>query len=312
METPVAAADADNPVTGQAPLQVGFGAQQPSFRFAFADGLEASVRILCERLAGPREPESWRFHPRYRMLAQEVAEPAGDIEAATRQGYASLLARVRGSTHPWLLRIWNYLGAINAGHGDEERYRRFCVGRAAAVDAAFNDPPPAATAIGHDGGTGTLQIVALCSNTPALALENPRQTPAWSYPRQHGPVSPGFSRGALLDAEGAAPTLLASGTASIVGHVSRHVDDPAEQLRESLRNLDALLEAGSQRAGRRFGVHGCQALRIYLRRPTDLATAQAVMAASGVAGDRAVYLRGDVCRRELDVEIEGVFESDPA
>jgi hypothetical protein len=48
-------------------------------------------------------------------------------------------------------------------------------------------------------------VIALCSRAPAIALENPRQTPAWQYPREYGPVSPGFSRGALLDADSAHP-----------------------------------------------------------------------------------------------------------
>ena len=55
---------------------------------------------------------------------------------------------------------------------------------------------------------------------------------------------------------------------------------------------------------------GCQALRVYLRHRHDLARAQAVIAASGLAAERVVYLRGDICRRELDVELEGVFAAD--
>ncbi|PKO60752.1 MAG: hypothetical protein CVU23_13110, partial [Betaproteobacteria bacterium HGW-Betaproteobacteria-17] len=94
-------------------------------------------------------------------------------------------------------------------------------------------PPPAATAIGTVGAPGTVQIVALCGAQSGVALENPRQTPAWQYPREYGPVPPGFSRGALIG-HGAGTRLLASGTASIVGHVSRYPDDPGEQTRESL------------------------------------------------------------------------------
>ncbi|OHE79203.1 MAG: hypothetical protein A2X76_09330 [Lysobacterales bacterium GWF1_69_6] len=120
-------------------------------------------------------------------------------------------------------------------------------------------------------------------------------------------MSPGFSRGAVLDADTATPRLLASGTASIIGHVSQHVGDFAEQLRESLRNLETLLEQGEQRTGRRFPLAGCEALRVYLRHPRDLPAAQSLLAASGIAADRITYLRGDVCRRELDVELEGVF-----
>lgn len=288
-------------------LRVAFAAEPAALRFAFVDGGGDALRVRCAHLAGPRDAECWQLGTGLRVRALEVAEIGGDIEAATRRAYADLLAALRPSAQPHLLRIWNYLGAINDGVGDAERYRRFCVGRAAAVDAVFNDEPPAATAIGHDGGAGVLQVVALCGSQPAIALENPRQTPAWSYPRQHGPVSPGFSRGALLDAHTAAPVLLASGTASIVGHVSRHVGDVAEQLRESLRNLQALLAVGGERAGVGFPLERCQALRVYLRHAGDLALAQTVIAQCAFVPDRVVYLRGDVCRRELDVEIEGVF-----
>jgi chorismate lyase/3-hydroxybenzoate synthase len=275
--------------------------------FAFGEPAVNSVRIHCALLAGPQEPEAWHAGDGYRALVLEQQEAAGDIADAARRTYADLIARVRGSSHPYLLRIWNYLGDINAGEDDFERYRRFCVGRAESVDAAFNDPPPAATAIGHDEGVGTLQVVALCSNKPAIALENPRQTPAWRYPRAYGPSAPGFSRGALLGADSAAPRLLASGTASIVGHVSQHIGDIAEQLRESVRNLEALLAVGNERCGRVFELAGCEALRVYLRHAADLPLAQVVIAASGLPLGRVLYVRGDVCRRELDVELEGVF-----
>lgn len=305
-------ADATTPQThataSATPLRVDFSASVGAeLRFAFADAPDPAVRVRCALLAGPNTPETWHAGAGYRALVLEQSEVEFDIAGAAQRIYADLIARVRGSSHPYLLRIWNYLGAINAGEGDAERYRRFCVGRAAAVDVAFNDPPPAATAIGHDDGAGSLQVIALCSREPGIALENPRQTPAWSYPRDYGPVAPGFSRGALLGAEGGSPRLLASGTASIVGHVSQHIGDVAEQLRESLRNLEALLAVGNQRSGRVFALTDCEALRVYLRHAKDLPAAQAVIDASGLPEDRVLYLRGDVCRRELDVELEGVF-----
>ena len=64
---------------------------------------------------------------------------------------------------------------------------------------------------------------------------------------------------------------------------------------------------GSEKSGRVFRREGCEALRIYLRHAGDLAAAQAVMAGSGIPAAHITYLRGDVCRRELDVELEGVF-----
>ena len=290
--------------------------------FQFDPAAKSPLAVACAPLAGP-PAEAWLAGPisesaetfgaawahgeHYALVAIVVEESGDDIEAAAACAYERLLVAVRPSAHPYLLRIWNYFAAINRGEGDEERYRQFCVGRAGAVDGMFNDPPPAATAIGTAGEPGRLQVVALCSRAPAIALENPRQTPAWRYPREHGPVAPGFSRGAVLDADTATPRLLVSGTASIVGHVSQHVGDCAEQLRESLRNLEALMAEAAAKTGRTFGVANCEALRVYLRHDADLAAAQSVMAGSGITSDRISYLRGDVCRRELDVELEGVF-----
>jgi len=293
-------------------------------RFEFGrESTDNPLRIPCNRLAGPESGEcwwagevsesaetcgaAWAHGEQYAMVAIGVDEHDTDIEQAANLAYQRLITCVRPSAHPYLLRIWNYFSAINQGQGDGERYRRFCVGRAQGVDGSFNDPPPAATAIGTSEATRQLQVIALCARAPAIALENPRQTPAWRYPREFGPVSPGFSRGALLDADSDTPRLLASGTASIVGHVSQHAGDVGAQLVESLANLDALLAEGSARSKHPFALAGCEALRVYLRDPADLALAQSVIAGSSLPAERVLYLHGDVCRRELSVELEGVF-----
>ena len=46
---------------------------------------------------------------------------------------------------------------------------------------------------------------------------------------------------------------------------------------------------------------------MYLRDPADLARVQAAVASTALPAERVVYLQGDVCRRELSVELEGVF-----
>lgn len=322
LTNPLLASPTPSPIS-EAGLAVRFAAASEALLgFGFADAAPAPLAVPCRRLAGPREPESWLAGPmrearagaglrvwRGRHLASVAVasdEREGGLVAATEHAYRALMAAVRGSPQPHIIRIWNYFAAINAGQGDAERYRRFCVGRAAAVDAAFHDPPPAATAIGTSGAAGAVQVIALCSDRPGVALENPRQTPAWQYPREYGPVPPGFSRGALIG-EGEGLRLLASGTASIVGHVSRHPGDVRAQLIESLANLDALLAEGGARSERVFAPAGCEALRVYLRRPGDLAIARELVEASALPGGRVLYLRGDICRRELLVELEGVF-----
>lgn len=242
----------------------------------------------------------------YAFVTVRVRERDGDICAAADTAYRLLLAHVRHSSTPNILRIWNYFAAINHGTGDDERYRRFCVGRAHAVDARFNDPPPAATAIGTIGQPDVLDVIALCSAHPGIALENPRQTPAWRYPREYGPVPPGFSRAALIG-HGADQRLLVSGTASIVGHVSQHLGDPVAQVAETFANLHALLAHASTYGEGTYTLTRCASLRIYLRDPAHLAAVRTAVLAQLSVRPPLLFLHGEVCRRELALELEGVF-----
>ena len=275
---------------------------QAPMQFTFA-GEQA---MHCKYLAGNAHAEAWLTSAEFAWVQLRIEE-TGDLVADSKAAYTELLSRVRGSSHPYLIRIWNYFADINMGDEDAERYRQFCVGRAQAVDEQFNDPPPAATAIGYLGENHGLFVIALCSTQKAIALENSRQTPAWQYPRQYGKVSPGFSRGALLNIDSNTPILLASGTASIVGHASKHVDDVAEQCRESLRNLRTLLDEGEKHIAEQFHFSTCQALRVYVRNPNQLKLIQPIFEQSGIPDQNIVYIHGEVCRRELAVELEGVF-----
>ena len=95
-------------------------------------------------------------------------------------------------------------------------------GRKAAFDLLDFAPSryPAATGVGSPAGS-PLTVVVAASRVEPVALENPRQTSAYLYPRRYGPRSPAFARAMLLpDCAGA--TLFISGTASIVGHESQH------------------------------------------------------------------------------------------
>jgi chorismate lyase/3-hydroxybenzoate synthase len=127
-------------------------------------------------------------------------------------------------------------------------------------------------------------------------IENPRQTSAFRYPREYGPSSPSFSRATLYG-----ETLFVSGTAAIVGHQTQHPHAVLPQALAMIENVQALLaNAGA-------GRWQPQTLRLYLR---DAANAAPVTAAVHAAfGDHAPLLvvEGDVCRRDLLVEIEGVF-----
>ena len=241
----------------------------------------------------------WSSDGDYSFVAIEVDEAAHDgIAAATDHAYRALIAFVHASATPHLLRVWNYLDAINLGDGDDERYRHFCVGRARAMTELWRGDYPAATAIGRRDGVRVLQVYAMATRERGAPVENPRQVSAWRYPREYGPTAPTFARGMTTPAA----QLLISGTAAVVGFASQHRDDVAAQLDETLANLASLL--GSARSGATLGAGGV--LKAYVRDASKAAVVAATLRERAPSLDGLLVLAGDICRRELLIEIDGV------
>jgi chorismate lyase/3-hydroxybenzoate synthase len=316
------------------PLRVEYSALSATALLAQADTL-AVIGFDC---AGPADPrytrvalqpafsatplEAWRddgpietgvdgaLHfsrgANYAFIVVEMNEGRfGDnISIATQAAYAMLAQWCAYGAMPHLLRIWNYVDAINLGAGDDERYRQFCAGRAAGMDAATTGAYPAASAIGVRNGRRVLQVCALAARAPGAAVENPRQLSAWRYPRQYGPVAPGFAR--AMRAPSTPAQLYISGTAAVVGHASHHAGDVVAQVDETLNNLDSLRAA----AGSSASLGGARdVLRAYVRHASDAALVRERVRARLGADTPLVVLLGDICRRELLVEIDGVHHT---
>lgn len=225
---------------------------------------------------------------------------AQDIETLTAEVYGQLLGLTRRLGRPHWVRVWNYLHDLTAGDGDDERYRRFCVGRARALEAPdFESRLPAATVIGTRKPGFRLGFLA-CSSAPT-PIENPRQTPAFRYPRAYGPKSPSFSRATRLG-----DTLWLSGTAAVIGHETRHPFDAQAQTGEMLANVDSLLEAAGAERWR------AQALKLYVADPALASELRQRVQRHFTDDAPLTVLHGEICRRDLRVEIEGVFTCVPA
>jgi chorismate lyase/3-hydroxybenzoate synthase len=296
-----------------APLAlVHFGTERPPN----TDG-SLLIHVSLEPLSGPRLTECWlgegavtqgrsgsiRFAHDDRFLFAVLEEDErrhAGIRETTHASYRAIRDFQRTSGFPHLLRMWNYLDAVNEGEDDLERYRQFCVGRATGLSDSATADYPAATAIGRQIKTHELQVFWIAARVPGSAIENPRQVSAYRYPRVHGPVSPSFSR-ATVSADG---MLLISGTASIVGHASQHIGDPAAQLDETLRNLDALL----QRVDGKQVQPDNSILKVYVRDPAQLAVLSKRLQ-QRFPNVPVTYLAADICRRELLLEIECVVGS---
>jgi chorismate lyase/3-hydroxybenzoate synthase len=246
----------------------------------------------------------------YSVAVLKVDEPEGDdFQALTRRAYAELIRAVRTTPHLEIVKIWNYLGGINQGEDDFERYRQFSVGRAETFRVAGirDAEAPTGTAIGTSGDRG-LTLIALASRRRAGLTENPRQTSAYRYPRQYGPSSPKFSRGGFVAANRHRLFLL-SGTAAVVGHESAHPFDTALQTDETLNNLSILCDAVTELdgSGRTLVLDKKWALRVYVREPEDLAVVKSKLTGRfGRSAPSVAFVQGCICRRELMVEIDGV------
>ena len=234
---------------------------------------------------------------------------AGGIRAAAVQAYAAIFAALERSPCPHPLRFWNYVPHINEPLDGLERYRHFNIGRQEAFLAAHRSAfagAPAACAIGNCASVLTVYFIA--ADEAPVALENPRQVSAYHYPPEYGPRSPTFSRASL--SAGNEPMLFVSGTASIVGHRSEHPGDPVAQTRETFANLSALVEGANARVGSARFALDRMVYTIYIRERADLARVReqflVEVGRDSAAARHAVFLRGDVCRSELLVEIEAV------
>jgi len=225
----------------------------------------------------------------------------GGIVAATEYVYRAIARFQTNSPYPHLLRTWNYLDAINRVEGDDERYRGFCSGRVAGIAGLSLAQFPAATVIGRRDGLPLLQVYWLAGRQPGVALENPRQLPAFQYPRQYGRTPPTFSRAMLVTPD----TLMISGTASIVGHASLHPGSVSAQVDEVLANLDTLLlRAHAQVPGlpAKFGRNTL--IKAYVRYASDARLVESRLRARLPANMPLLVLMGDVCRADLLVEFD--------
>jgi chorismate lyase/3-hydroxybenzoate synthase len=240
---------------------------------------------------------------------ETCVDDGASIRELTHQAYSRLIKSALDLGYPHLVRVWNYLPEINRGKDDEECYKQFSVGRANAfTDFDYaKENFPAGTAVGGDAGC-PLSITLLTSNESCRTVENPRQNSAYQYPRIYGPQSPSFSR-AIIIGDDQNPYLLLSGTASIVGHESRHNDDLQAQVMETVRNIESVVSKGEEMycAGKFTTPVSHPLFRVYLRRSTDFEPIKRELAAKFGNESQIVFLRGDICRSELELEIEGVI-----
>lgn len=227
------------------------------------------------------------------LFGSAAVDDAEPLEMQTRDVYARLIAEARDAGYPYFVRMWNYVGDINAHDAGRERYQLFCAGRHDAfVNAGYHHDVdlPAASAVGMRGRG--LIAYFLAAREPGVQVENPRQVAAYHYPPQYGPKSPSFSRATVWK-----DRVFVSGTSSVVGHATLHRGDVMAQLQETLRNIEAVLV----QTGRTL--RDVISAKTYIRNASDY---DAVAARVDGVLPSNVVLEADICRADLLLEIECV------
>lgn len=269
---------------------------------------QAEEVILRATAGAPQVRQGFSiFHAGNRTAGFALATGANGVEADAVDLYGRLFAAAQG-LH--LYRIWNYLPDINGSTDGLENYRAFCRGRSLAFERhfgrGFQFRLPAASGVGATHGP--LAVAFLAGEETPQHFENPWQIPAFEYPAEYGPRPPSFSRATLAPATGGGQELFISGTAAIRGHATMAPGDLDAQLQCTLENLGRIsatagagVDLGAQAGWRRT-------FKIYLRHAEDLARAQSRLARDLLQpDDTATYLRADLCRADLLVEIEGIL-----
>lgn len=297
------------------PFRLRFGAEVSAPQhLSDATGLQLAVPVLAGAseqvlLRGGNVERRGSF-----LIAEHGSRMAGaaslpaesSLEAPAYRLYRELLQTLgERSIH----RFWNYVPDINAHRGGLENYRAFNIGRHAAFEDHFGgrctERMSPASAVGSEGDHVAVAFIA--GSDSIQNIENPEQTPAYHYPQVHGPKSPSFTRGAHGIIEGT-PYGILSGTSSIKDHRSIG-DDLASQFATTIDNMRIVVDRMGYSGAIGDGAGMRREFTFYLRRADDLGAARELF--RGVVGDGGIantrFLRADICRAELLLEIEGMF-----
>ncbi len=244
------------------------------------------------------------------LFGHVVADIPGvqNLEQEVEEKYQRISKFTKEKNYPHIIRIWNYVPDINDEPDGLENYKSFSLGRSNAFEDQNIDMVrdlPAASALGIKNGK--LIIYFIASKSPGSQIENPRQVNAYHYPRKYGPKSPSFARANIMTSKGGYINYV-SGTASIVGHETLHTDDIEGQLKETITNINTVLEMATRKEHKKNNILSeNDLLKVYIRDGKNFALIQDLLEKETcVKKENIMYLETDICRDDLLLEVEAV------
>jgi len=201
-----------------------------------------------------------------------------------------------------IVKIWHFIPELLSKYNnDKTNYSLLCESREIVYKEYFNNFNfPAATAIGIKGKKILIYFFA-GKFSKYKVIENKRQVSSYLYPQQIFKEKPMFSRAVSFDNfRSGVSKIFISGTASIKGYKSMHSLNLKEQLNEALKNYGTFISLNN---------NSSNVSRIYITNINDedkLWIQQKLEKVFGV--DRFIIVKGDICRKELIIEVEGVSD----
>jgi enamine deaminase RidA (YjgF/YER057c/UK114 family) len=219
-----------------------------------------------------------------------------------------------------IIRQWNYIeniAAVDYVKHPSQNYQDFNDVRARYYgEVSFDQGYPAATGIGQETGGVIIGFIAV-SDSDIISIQpiaNPGQIDAHRYSElvlegnSEDKCTPKFERAKLITI-GSRNYIYVSGTASILGEETVHAGDVEKQTLTTIENIKRLFSRENQdKLGLDFDVDAIQFshLRVYVKHKKDMPVVKRVCDAE-LNCKSSLYLKSDVCREDLLVEIEGVF-----
>ncbi|MBQ6287515.1 MAG: hypothetical protein IJK73_07690 [Bacteroidales bacterium] len=205
-----------------------------------------------------------------------------------------------------IVRQWNYIEGITEVTDGKQNYQVFNDSRSAFYrEASWPSGYPAATGIGCASGGVTVVVHAIKGSAEvSIPIDNPIQVPAHRYSgkvlkdgEEAVKTTPKFERARLLG-----DTVLVSGTAAIKGEDSDFSTDAGKQSEGVIDVMEHLVApANIFPKCERFHFEG---IRVYIKHEEDAPVIASILK-DHWKGVPMHFLKADICRSELLLEIEG-------
>ena len=201
-----------------------------------------------------------------------------------------------------IIKIWHYFPQLLKKYDNKKtNYALLCESREVVYKKYFkNQNYPAATAIGISGNKILMYFLA-SSCDKYETIENKRQVSSYMYPQDIFQEKPMFSRAvSFFDIDDGKEKIFISGTASIKGYKSMHALDLKSQFDEALRNYQTFIKVENNKTN---------ISRIYVSKLQNKDVPWIIDKLDKTFGtNNYVLLKGDICREELLIELEGVSD----